>query len=78
MCDLSHENLWGFVGACVDPGHVILITKHYQKGHLDDILYNDDIKLDWVFKLSIATDIISVIFLMCAHFSLYYIPSYAI
>ncbi|KAK3106092.1 hypothetical protein FSP39_012602 [Pinctada imbricata] len=54
---LKHTNLNPLVGACVDPLHISLITMYCSKGSLQDVLENDNIRLDWIFKLSFAYDI---------------------
>ena len=60
MRDIRHENLNTFVGACVEQGHVCVLSKLCPKGSLDDILQNDDIQLDLMFKISFMMDICSV------------------
>lgn len=56
--DLSNDHLVRFYGACVDPPNCYLLTEYCPKGSLQDILENDQIKLDWMFKLSLMHDII--------------------
>ena len=58
--DLRHENVNTFIGACVEPGHVLVLSKLCPKGSLDDILQNDDIQLDLMFKISFMMDICAV------------------
>ncbi len=60
MRDMRHENVNTFVGATVDNGNVCVVTKMCAKGSLDDILQNDDIQLDLMFKISFAMDICAV------------------
>ncbi|XP_070536363.1 atrial natriuretic peptide receptor 1-like isoform X2 [Ptychodera flava] len=55
--DLRHANINQFVGACVDPPEICIVTHYCSKGSLQDVLENDNIKLDWLFKLSFASDI---------------------
>lgn len=57
MKEISNDHLVRFYGACVDPPHCLL-TEYCPKGSLQDILENDEIKLDWMFKLSLMHDII--------------------
>ncbi|XP_063399957.1 atrial natriuretic peptide receptor 1-like [Mytilus trossulus] len=52
-----HENLSRFVGACVEPSHILILYEYYRKGTLEDLLYNDTITLDWTFRLSLLKDI---------------------
>ncbi|XP_072029843.1 speract receptor-like isoform X2 [Amphiura filiformis] len=58
MRDISHPNLCPFVGACADPPNVCIITEYCPRGSLQDILENDDIKLDDMFIASLVTDIV--------------------
>lgn len=58
MKDLQHDHLVRFYGACVDAPDCYLLTEYCPKGSLQDILENDQIKLDWMFKLSLMHDII--------------------
>ncbi|XP_049885552.1 atrial natriuretic peptide receptor 1 isoform X2 [Pectinophora gossypiella] len=58
MKDLEHDHLARFYGACVDPPHCCLLTEYCPKGSLQDILENEQIKLDWMFKVSLMHDIV--------------------
>ncbi|XP_042913598.1 atrial natriuretic peptide receptor 1 [Parasteatoda tepidariorum] len=58
MKDLQHEHIVRFVGCCVDPPHCCLITEYCQKGSLQDILENEEIKLDWMFRFSLMHDVV--------------------
>ncbi|XP_022091376.1 guanylate cyclase 32E-like [Acanthaster planci] len=58
MRDLCHSNLCSFVGACADPPNICIITEYCSRGSLQDILENDDIKLDNMFIASLVSDII--------------------
>ncbi|XP_055862897.1 atrial natriuretic peptide receptor 1-like isoform X2 [Biomphalaria glabrata] len=57
--ELSHDNVNQFIGACVSstPGATYILFRYCSKGSLQDVLENDDIKLDWMFKLSFALDL---------------------
>ncbi|KAH9525533.1 Nitrogen permease reactivator protein [Bulinus truncatus] len=57
--ELSHDNINQFIGACVSPtpGATYVLFRYCSKGSLQDVLENDDIKLDWMFKLSFALDL---------------------
>ncbi|XP_070536381.1 atrial natriuretic peptide receptor 1-like isoform X2 [Ptychodera flava] len=58
MRDLSHVNATRFIGACFDqPDRSCIITEYCQKGSLQDILENDAIKLDWMFRYSLMLDV---------------------
>ncbi|XP_074116091.1 atrial natriuretic peptide receptor 1 isoform X4 [Cotesia typhae] len=58
MKDLQHDHLVRFYGACVEPPHCCLLTEYCPKGSLQDILENDQIKLDRVFRGSLIHDIV--------------------
>jgi hypothetical protein len=49
-----------FLGACVDPPHACLLTEYCPKGSLQDILENEQFKLDWMFRYSLMHDIVKV------------------
>lgn len=57
---LKHNNVFCLVGACVDPLNIHIVSTYYSKGSLLDVLSNTNIKLDWIFKLSFASDIAKV------------------
>ncbi|KAK7455318.1 hypothetical protein BaRGS_00039512, partial [Batillaria attramentaria] len=57
MRDIHHDNLTRFVGACVEPGQIYVVTEYCAKGSLQDVLLNDSIKLDWTFRVSLLKDI---------------------
>ncbi|XP_066273633.1 atrial natriuretic peptide receptor 1-like [Branchiostoma lanceolatum] len=57
MRDLQHDHVTRFVGACIDPPNVCILTEYCPKGSLQDILENDSIKLDWMFRYSLMHDI---------------------
>ncbi|XP_064649697.1 atrial natriuretic peptide receptor 1-like isoform X2 [Lineus longissimus] len=57
MKGLSHDNINPFVGACVDPPNLFILFMYCSKGSLMDIVENDDIKLDNMFKASIIQDL---------------------
>ncbi|KAM9324675.1 atrial natriuretic peptide receptor 2-like [Gastrophryne carolinensis] len=53
---LDHPNLSKFIGGSIE-GNIYIITEYCPKGSLSDVLFNDDIPLNWGFRLSFATDI---------------------
>ncbi|XP_059803985.1 guanylate cyclase 2G [Hypanus sabinus] len=57
--ELRHENLAIFFGVCIDAMTVLIITQYCKRGSLTDILKNIDFEMDWIFKLSLAYDIIN-------------------
>ncbi|XP_011872052.1 PREDICTED: atrial natriuretic peptide receptor 1-like isoform X2 [Vollenhovia emeryi] len=58
MKDLQHDHLVRFFGACLEPPHCCLLTEYCPKGSLQDILENEQIKLDRVFRGSLIHDIV--------------------
>lgn len=60
--DLRHDNLNSFIGACVEPMRILLVTDYCAKGSLYDIVENEDIKLEDIFIASLVHDLIKVIF----------------
>ncbi|KAL5007791.1 hypothetical protein ScPMuIL_016597 [Solemya velum] len=59
MRQLNHNNVNPFVGACVDPPNVCALFAYCERGSLQDILENDNIKLDWMFQSSFIFDIVN-------------------
>lgn len=59
MKDIQHDHLVRFYGAVIDDVPCLL-TEYCPKGSLQDILENHEIKLDWMFKLSLMHDIVKV------------------
>ncbi|XP_077490503.1 receptor-type guanylate cyclase Gyc76C-like isoform X2 [Amblyomma americanum] len=58
MRELHNENLNPFVGACVEPNCIYVVSEMCFKGNLQDILENDAIRLDNMFIASFVFDII--------------------
>ena len=58
---LNHTNLNGFVGACLEAPNICLCWEYAMKGSLNDVIWNDKIQLDDLFKFSIAIDILKVL-----------------
>uniref|UniRef100_A0A914VYU4 guanylate cyclase n=1 Tax=Plectus sambesii TaxID=2011161 RepID=A0A914VYU4_9BILA len=56
----SHDNLNGFVGLCFNQRNEFLILwRLCSRGSLQDLLFNDDLKLDTNFQSSFARDVTS-------------------
>ncbi|XP_031575273.1 speract receptor-like isoform X2 [Actinia tenebrosa] len=58
MRNTRHENLTPFLGACVDPPNICILELYCPKGSLQDILENEDVKLDSMFISSLLNDIV--------------------
>ncbi|KAK3747649.1 hypothetical protein RRG08_024796 [Elysia crispata] len=58
MKNLQGEHIVRFVGLCLDAPQACILTEYCQKGSLQDVLENDAIKLDWMFRYSIMQDIV--------------------
>lgn len=58
--ELRHDNVNSFIGACVEPMRILLVTDYCAKGSLYDIIENEDIKLDDLFIASLIHDLIKV------------------
>lgn len=56
--ELRHDNVNSFIGACVQPTKLYLVTDYCAKGSLYDIIENEDIKLDKMFIASLVHDLI--------------------
>ena len=56
--ELQHDNLVRFYGACLDPIYPVLVTEYCPRGSLQDILEEDEMKIDWNFKQSLIMDIL--------------------
>ncbi|XP_071342809.1 atrial natriuretic peptide receptor 2-like [Trachinotus anak] len=54
---LDHPNLCKFIGGSIEVPYVSIITEHCPKGSLSDVLLNEDVPINWGFRLSFATDI---------------------
>eukprot|EP00069_Balaena_mysticetus_P001527 bmy_15362T0 len=58
MKDLHHENINPLVGFFYDSGMFAIVTEFCSRRSLEDILTNQDVKLDWMFKSSLLLDLI--------------------
>lgn len=60
MKDLRNENVNPFLGFFLDCSVFAVVTEHCSRGSLQDLLRNEDVKLDWMFKSSLLLDLIKV------------------
>uniref|UniRef100_A0A6Q2YBM5 Guanylate cyclase n=1 Tax=Esox lucius TaxID=8010 RepID=A0A6Q2YBM5_ESOLU len=56
--DMRHENLNLFLGLFFDSGIFGIVTEHCTRGSLEDLLNNEEMRLDWMFKSSLLMDLI--------------------
>ncbi|OQR67817.1 atrial natriuretic peptide receptor 1-like, partial [Tropilaelaps mercedesae] len=56
--DLTHDNLVRFMGICPDEPNISLVTDLCTRGSLRDMLENESINIDWVFRYSIISDLV--------------------
>ncbi|XP_069678523.1 atrial natriuretic peptide receptor 1 isoform X2 [Periplaneta americana] len=56
--DVTHENTVRFVGACIECPVVLCLTEYCPKGSLKDVLENDELQLDWNFRMSLIHDVV--------------------
>ena len=60
MKDLQSEHLVHFVGASLEPDLCAFFTEYCPRGSLQDVLEDDNIKLDDMFRYSLMHDIVKV------------------
>ncbi|KAL7374649.1 hypothetical protein ABVT39_004666 [Epinephelus coioides] len=58
MKDMRHENVNPFLGFFHDCGVFAIVTEFCSRGSLEDLLLNEEVKLDWMFKSSLLLDLI--------------------
>ncbi|KAK0149026.1 Retinal guanylyl cyclase 2 [Merluccius polli] len=58
MRDLRHENINLFLGFFHDCGVFAMVTEFCSRGSMEDLLLNEEVKLDWMFKSSLLLDLI--------------------
>uniref|UniRef100_A0AAY4DQD1 Guanylate cyclase n=1 Tax=Denticeps clupeoides TaxID=299321 RepID=A0AAY4DQD1_9TELE len=56
--DMRHENLNLLLGLFFDCGIFGIVTEHCTRGSLEDLLNNEEMRLDWMFKSSLLLDLI--------------------
>ncbi|XP_071825749.1 atrial natriuretic peptide receptor 1-like isoform X7 [Apostichopus japonicus] len=58
MREIQHDHVTKFVGCCGDAPNISILTEYCPKGSLQDILENDSIELDEMFKFSLLYDLV--------------------
>ncbi|KAM7077847.1 LOW QUALITY PROTEIN: atrial natriuretic peptide receptor 2-like [Ciconia maguari] len=58
MQDIQFNHLTRFIGACINPPTICIVTEYCPQGSLQDVLENDSINLDWMFHYSLINDIV--------------------
>ncbi|XP_047441737.1 retinal guanylyl cyclase 2-like [Mugil cephalus] len=56
--EMRHENLNLYLGLFLDSGIFALVVEHCPRGSLADLLADSNMRLDWMFKSSLLTDLI--------------------
>lgn len=56
--DVQNEHLTRFIGACIDSPNICILTEYCPRGSLQDILENESITLESMFKYSLINDIV--------------------
>ncbi|XP_035209039.1 guanylate cyclase 32E-like [Stegodyphus dumicola] len=56
--EMRHENINPFIGACVDPPNICILSLFCSRGSLQDILNNPDLHLDTMFIASLVADLV--------------------
>jgi hypothetical protein len=57
---MRHENLNLYMGLFCDSGIFGIVTEHCTRGSLEDLLNNEEMRLDWMFKSSLLMDLVRV------------------
>ncbi|KAL4224652.1 Retinal guanylyl cyclase 1 [Mactra antiquata] len=55
--ELQHINLTKFIGVCTTQDKICSVREYCAKGSIQDLIQNKEIKLDIMFKMSLAVDI---------------------
>ncbi|GJQ69918.1 hypothetical protein Trydic_g13325 [Trypoxylus dichotomus] len=58
MKDITNDHLVKFFGVSLEIPHCCILTEYCPKGSLQDILENEQVKLDTVFRMSLIFDIV--------------------
>ncbi|KAB7507961.1 Resact receptor, partial [Armadillidium nasatum] len=58
MREIKHRNVCPFIGAYVEDRKITLVTEYANRGSLEDILENEDTRLDKLFISSLVQDLL--------------------
>lgn len=67
MRECIHENLIKIIGICIDSPNYCIVSELCSRGTLTDLLQNEKINIDWLFRYSMITDIVEGIWFI--HYS---------
>uniref|UniRef100_A0A2P2I7Y6 Guanylate cyclase n=1 Tax=Hirondellea gigas TaxID=1518452 RepID=A0A2P2I7Y6_9CRUS len=68
MREMKQDNICNLVGAYLDGKSVTLVTEYCHRGSLEDILENEDIKLDELFVASLVHDLLRGMRFLHSHY----------
>ncbi|XP_076050344.1 receptor-type guanylate cyclase Gyc76C-like isoform X2 [Oratosquilla oratoria] len=68
MREVKQDNICDFIGACVEPKTVTLVTEYCMRGSLMDVLELEDIKLDKLFISSLVHGLLRGMCFIHSHF----------
>lgn len=57
LMEMKHQNTCAFVGACIEPNRALLLWEYCAKGSLQDVIWNQNIKLDHMFMFALSHDV---------------------
>uniref|UniRef100_A0A7N9AZY1 Guanylate cyclase n=1 Tax=Mastacembelus armatus TaxID=205130 RepID=A0A7N9AZY1_9TELE len=58
MRDVQNDHLTRFIGSCIDPPNMCIITEYCPRGSLQDLMESDSLTLDWMLRYSLINDIV--------------------
>lgn len=64
MREQMHENLIKMIGVCIEAPNYCIVTELCPRGTLTDLLQNEKLNIDWVFKYSIITDVVEGLYFL--------------
>eukprot|EP01136_Pigoraptor_vietnamica_P022676 Opistho-1_new@6154 len=53
---LRHPNVVTFMGACIEPPNILVVTEYMENGSLYDLIARKDFSLTWKLRLAFALD----------------------